>query len=183
MSFDMSISLNVVSDAAEFCDSLRRSAMRRRMRFILTWREGKKAGRARPARDTSVDRERHQPLLRTERARGRTRVSPRDPLDWAASLPSSVLLASLLAGFLSACFSLGVSFFSAALVGSAFAGSAALGLSVLEAESVGGSAAFSEASSARRGRRHGRQPLARTGQLGQLGSGDEPGAPSPASIT
>src|SRR5260370_15188820 len=36
ISEDMSISLKVVSDDAVFCDSFRRSAMRRRMRFIFT---------------------------------------------------------------------------------------------------------------------------------------------------
>lgn len=33
---DMSISLKVVREAAAFCDCLRRSAIRRRMRDILT---------------------------------------------------------------------------------------------------------------------------------------------------
>ena len=37
ISDDMSISLNVVSDAAAFCDSFKRSAMRSRMQRILTW--------------------------------------------------------------------------------------------------------------------------------------------------
>lgn len=78
---------------------------------------------------------------------------------WAASLPSSVDLASLLgAGFFSAAFSLGVSFVAASsFLGSALAGSAADGLSVFDADSVGGSAAFSEASSAGSGGRSRRQ--------------------------
>lgn len=36
ISADMSISLNVVSEAAAFCDSFKRSAIRRRIRDILT---------------------------------------------------------------------------------------------------------------------------------------------------
>ena len=36
ISEDMSISLKVVSDAAVFCDSFKRSEIRRRMRFIFT---------------------------------------------------------------------------------------------------------------------------------------------------